>query len=598
MRARHVLAALVAALAVFAVTRAQPADTVFLEDMTWPEVRDALKAGKTTVIIPTGGTEQNGPHMVLGKHNFLVKYKAGEVARRLGDALVAPVVAYVPEGEINPPTGHMRFPGTITTPQDVFAKVLEFAARSFKQHGFANIALLGDSGGNQAGQKMVAEALNREWAATPVRVLHLSDYYPGPGDDWLKAQGVSDEDVGSHASIHDTASLLLLNPSMIRRDKLALGKANDGSGVVGNPARSTVEYGRQIIEMQITAAVGQIRSLRTSSRLAGAAGVQDEQAAYRQVDRWPDLPASMNGGKWGEVIGVEVDRAGSVWVLHRCFNVEPAGSATCIGRDTDPPIMKFDTAGRLLGSWGQGVLAFPHGSHVDPEGNIWVTDANYQATVLGLSSKGRGQQVFKFSPEGKILLTLGKAGVAGNGPDAFDQPTDVAVARNGDIFVTDGHGKNDRVVKFSKDGRFIKSWGHTGKAPGEFNQPHTIAIDSQGRVFVGDRSNSRLQIFDQEGTFIAAWTQFGRPSGIHIAPDDTLYVTDSQTNARTNPGKKRGIFIGSAKTGEVTGFIPDPEVAQQDGSTISGASGIAADAAGNVYAADVAPHKLRKYLKQ
>jgi creatinine amidohydrolase len=243
-----------------AQTRA-PQDSVFLEELTWTEVRDALASGKTTVIIPTGGTEQNGPHMVLGKHNYLVRYKAGEVATQLRNALVAPVVAYVPEGDIDPPTGHMRFAGTITTPVDVFAKVLEFAARSFKQHGFRDIALFGDSGGNQSAQQSVAAALNKEWVSTSVRVHHLTDYYPGPGDDWLKQQGVSAEDVGSHASIHDTASLLFLNPSMIRRDKLALGKAGDGTGVVGNPARATSEYGRQILELQIAAAVGQIRRL-------------------------------------------------------------------------------------------------------------------------------------------------------------------------------------------------------------------------------------------------------------------------------------------------------------------------------------------------
>ncbi len=148
---------------------AQVPDTVFLEELTWTEVRDALNAGTTTVIIPTGGTEQNGPHMVLGKHNYLVKYKAGEIAKRLGNALVAPVMAYVPEGDVDPPTGHMRFPGTVTTPPEVFAKVLEFAARSFKQHGFHDIALLGDSGGNQAARASVADALNQEWL-TPSRI--------------------------------------------------------------------------------------------------------------------------------------------------------------------------------------------------------------------------------------------------------------------------------------------------------------------------------------------------------------------------------------------------------------------------------------------
>ena len=245
---------------------AQAPDTVFLEDMTWMEVRDAIAAGKTTVIIPTGGTEQNGPHMVLGKHNYLVKYKAGEVAKRLGNALVAPVVAYVPEGEVNPPTGHMRFAGTITTPQDVFAKVLEYAARSFKQHGFTDIALMGDSGGNQAGQKLVAELLNKEWAATSVRVHHLTDYYPGRGDDWVVSQGVSAADVGSHAGTHDTSSLMYLNPSMLRFDKMGPGKSGDGQGHVGNPAKATALFGKHILEMQIEDAANQIQRLRVTSR--------------------------------------------------------------------------------------------------------------------------------------------------------------------------------------------------------------------------------------------------------------------------------------------------------------------------------------------
>ncbi len=248
------------------VVLAQAPGTVFLEDLTWTEVRDALAAGTTTVIIPTGGTEQNGPHMVLGKHNFLVRYKAGEVARRLGNALVAPVMAYVPEGDVDPPTGHMRFPGTITTPPEVFEQVLEFAARSFRQHGFIDIALMGDSGGNQASQAVVAERLNREWADTPVRVHHLTDYYPGPGDAWLVTQGERAEDVGSHAGMHDTTALMFLNPAMLRLDELAPHTSGDGSGVVGNPARSTAAYGEQILEMQIDAAVRQIRALRERSR--------------------------------------------------------------------------------------------------------------------------------------------------------------------------------------------------------------------------------------------------------------------------------------------------------------------------------------------
>ncbi len=241
-------------------------DSVFLEDLTWMEVRDTVARGKTTVIVPTGGTEQNGPHMVLGKHNFLVQYKAGQIAAQLGNALVAPVVAYVPEGDVTPPTGHMRFAGTITVPPDVFMKVLEYAARSLRQHGFTDIVFVGDSGGNQDGQKQVAEALNKEWSTTPARVHHISAYYPGRGDDYVVSQGVSQADAGSHAGTHDTSSLMYLNPSMLRFDRMGPGKSGDGQGHVGNPAKATALFGKKILEMQIEDAVAQVRELRVSSR--------------------------------------------------------------------------------------------------------------------------------------------------------------------------------------------------------------------------------------------------------------------------------------------------------------------------------------------
>jgi creatinine amidohydrolase len=241
-------------------------NSVFLEDLTWIEARDAIARGKTTVIVPTGGTEQNGPHMVLGKHNYLVKYKAGQIADQLGNALVAPVIAYVPEGGISPPTGHMRFAGTISTPQDVFIKVLEYAARSLQQHGFVDIAFIGDSGGNQEGQKLAADALNKEWAATNARVHHITAYYPGRGDEWVVSQGISAAEVGSHAGTHDTSSLMYLNPSMLRFDKMGPGKSGDGQGHVGNPAKASALFGKRILEMQVEDAAKQIRDLRVSSR--------------------------------------------------------------------------------------------------------------------------------------------------------------------------------------------------------------------------------------------------------------------------------------------------------------------------------------------
>jgi len=213
------------------------------------------------------------------------------------------------------------------------------------------------------------------------------------------------------------------------------------------------------------------------------------------------------------------------------------------------------------------------------------------------AAAGRARVFASIGPTGKLLLTIGKEGVAGGGPDTFDQPSGIAIAPNGYIFVTDGHGKNDRVVKFSPDGRFVKTWGHHGAGPGEFDQPHDISIGgSEGHVFVADRSNSRVQIFDQDGNFIAAWKQFGRPSAVFVSKDDTLYVSDSQSNSTVNPGYPRGITVGSAKDGSLRAFIPDPDLAQADVNRISGASGIVADDKGTIYAADVGPHRLRKYV--
>jgi sugar lactone lactonase YvrE len=306
---------------------------------------------------------------------------------------------------------------------------------------------------------------------------------------------------------------------------------------------------------------------------------------YTTVENWAKLP---DGRKWGSTSAVSVDRDGkSIWVGERC------GANSCAGK-TDPPILKFDSSGNLLKSFGAEMFIFPHGMAVDKDDNIWVTD--------GQGANGKGHQVFKFSPEGKVLMTLGKAGVPGDGAGTFNQPNAVAIARNGDIFVSDGHtpGKdNARVVKFSKDGKFIKQWGGHGSGPGQFEVPHALAFDSKGRLFVGDRANNRIQIFDQDGKFLDQWIQFGRPSGIYIDKNDVIYVTDSESTDRAgyghNPGWKRGIRIGSAKDGTVTAFIPDPSPGV--GPT-SAAEGVAADAAGTVYGAEVGPKALKKYVKK
>jgi len=299
---------------------------------------------------------------------------------------------------------------------------------------------------------------------------------------------------------------------------------------------------------------------------------------YRMTEGWAKLPG---GRKMGATGAVSVDRLGNVWVFERC------GDNSCAGSNV-APILKFDSTGKLLTSFGAGMFVYPHGLYVDREGNVWVSD--------GLAKDGKGQQVFKFSPDGKLLLTLGKASVAGSGPDAFNQPSSIAVAANGDIFVGDGHGgdSNARVLKFSKDGKFIKEWGKKGTGPGEFETPHAMAFDSQGLLYVGDRGNGRIQIFDQNGKYLREWKQFGRPSGIFIDAFDNIYVTDSQSNEKNNPGFTQGIRIGSTKDGVVRMHIPaiGPE---QNPTSVT--EGVAADAQGNVYGAETRSQNLRKYMR-
>jgi creatinine amidohydrolase len=239
---------------------AQVPDTVFIDELTWTEIRDAIGAGKTTIILGTGGTEQNGPHMAMGKHNIIMSYTAEQIARKLGNALVAPIIAYVPEGNLDPPTSHMRFPGTITLPEEHYRKLLEYAARSFKVNGFRDIVFVGDSGGNQQGMKAVAEMLNKEWKDTGVRVHFIPEYYSAHGfSEWLQAQGEKQDDIGTHAGIADTSQVMALNPQYIRKDELADKGGFEGSGVSGNPARATAEYGKKGLQMKIDAAVAKIK---------------------------------------------------------------------------------------------------------------------------------------------------------------------------------------------------------------------------------------------------------------------------------------------------------------------------------------------------
>lgn len=248
---------------VVAPAEAAAPDSVFLEELTWTELRELVQSGTTTVILPTGGTEQNGPHMALGKHNVRAKVLSGKIARGLGNALVAPVVAYVPEGRIDPPTGHMRFPGTITVPDEVFERTLESAARGFKLHGFRDIVLVGDHGATQAGQRAVATRLNREWAASPVRVHAVSEYYRASETEFpqlLKTRGYRPEELGRHAGLTDTSLMLAVDSRLVRESRLTRGPgATVRDGVEGDPSRASAELGRLGVELIVSRAVEAIK---------------------------------------------------------------------------------------------------------------------------------------------------------------------------------------------------------------------------------------------------------------------------------------------------------------------------------------------------
>jgi len=253
------LLAMLAAPAVFG----QPPETVALEELTWTELRELLRSGKTTIILPIGGTEQNGPHMTLGKHNVRVKALSERIARTLGNAVVAPVVAYVPEGGLEPPTAHMRFPGTITVPQETFRKMLEYAARSFKASGFRNVVFLGDHGGYQSDEQAVAERLNREWSATSVRVHAVGEYYQAAQTAFaqaLRSRGYRDEEIGTHAGLADTSLMLALDPRMVRTERLRPeAKLGSGDGVSGDPRRASAELGQLGVDAIVTQTVAAIR---------------------------------------------------------------------------------------------------------------------------------------------------------------------------------------------------------------------------------------------------------------------------------------------------------------------------------------------------
>ncbi len=340
--------------------------------------------------------------------------------------------------------------------------------------------------------------------------------------------------------------------------------------------------------------VGAARAQAQSS-----APTNDAPNPYRTVEGWARLP---EGRTWGSTSAVDIDRNGtSIWVAERC------GTNSCLASRL-PSVLRFDASGRLERAFGEGLIASPHGIHVDHEGNVWVTDCACTrpaaGTVVDSATAPKGHQIFKFTSDGKLLMTLGAPG-GGRDASYFWQPNDVHVAPNGDIFVAEGHSSAPatavaRVLKFDKTGTLLRTWGMFGKGDGQMDQPHALAMDSRGRLFVGDRGNDRILIYDQDGKLLDTWYQFSRPSGIHIDPADRIFVADSESGSvgsarESRKDFKRGIRIGSAKDGSVTAFIPDPDL---NPPSTSAAEGVAVDKDGNVYGAEVGPKALKKYVRK
>ena len=324
----------------------------------------------------------------------------------------------------------------------------------------------------------------------------------------------------------------------------------------------------------------------------------EAQAAYNpyhEMEGWDKLPGMM---EFGPLTGAFPDPDGRhMWLLGRC------GTNNCADSDRDP-ILKFDLEGNLVDSFGAGLFAFTHGFFLDHEGYFWVTEGAPDGDNRAEPGyrRGLGHQVHKVDQRGNIVMSLGEAGVHGCDATHFNGPADVLVARNGDIWVVDGHrGGNNRLVKFSASGRFLLERGgcvgDESKEAGQFDDPHGIAMDSQGRIFVADRGNNRIQIFDQQGELQAIWTQFGKPSGLVIDRNDVLYSVDGLSGLerpawRDNPGWEQGVRIGDARTGWVQVFIPNREMAGGAGMEFLGV-----DFDGNFYANDLDRENVSKYVR-
>ncbi len=379
---------------------------------------------------------------------------------------------------------------------------------------------------------------------------------------------------------------------MIRNHVHSVATTHARAAAANAAANATAHDALGVIAIALTVVI--VVSALAALAGATAAHAQALPNPYRQVEGWAKLPGGRQIGAVGDV-DIDVDGR-HVWAVLRCDAPTEKFGYECLDSELDI-VVKFAPDGNAVESFGGGMFIWPHGLEVDPQGNVWVTDAAADERTSGPNARGRGHQVVKFSPTGEVLMRLGTAGVPGNDRTHFNAPSDIVVAPNGDVFVADGHGvaTNNRVVKFGSDGRYIKEWGGTGTGPGQFRTMHAIAIDARGRVFIGDRDNNRIQLFDQEGTHLATWTQFGRPSGIFFDHLDRIVVADSESDDVENPGWDMGLRIGDAATGAVHEFIlypwGDPRNRQGNGAEFA-----VVDLDGNIYGGEpqaAAPPEVR-----
>lgn len=321
---------------------------------------------------------------------------------------------------------------------------------------------------------------------------------------------------------------------------------------------------------------------------------------YRVIRDWAQL--NLEGRAWGGSNGVAIDRDGrSVWATDRCVRGATPG---CLGTEANP-VHHFDESGREIRSFGGGMFAWPHGIHIDRDGNVWVTDARAPSPDELEKFPGEGNKgsvVVKFSAEGTVLMTLGRPGVRGNPPEALTDPIDVVTdPTNGDVYVAESHTNVadpnlvGRISVFDRSGKFLRVIGKTGTGPGEFRTPHALEFDSRGRLIVSDRHNHRIQILTKEGKFVAEYHDFGRVSGLAIDEDDVMYTADSESDERRHPGWRRGVRIGSLGDGKVTMFIP-PHMTPNSSNGAMG-EGIAIDEAGNIYTAEAQLRGVTKYVR-